>query len=627
MNLVPIRLKRRLILFLFSFVLFLIPQHSSAQSKSFFWERFDVNMTLLENGDLRVVETQTLDFSGGTFTFGFRGIPVGGEGTNDGISDVSVSEGSITYTESRSNSPRTFEVKRESGEEVIRWYFEPTLGQHTYTIAYTVLGGVRVGSLDEGSGDQIFWKPTPTDLAARINRSTVVITLPGGIRPQQFTGTNDFLVAATIDGDEGRGVQTSVSEDGRVITYATTQPLVPGQIFEVRVQFPHGLLSIPTPDWQGREQRGDVISLIVLAAAIFIAIIGPLLVIVLWYTAGRDPESGIVVPEYVSEPPDDLPPGIVGTLVDEKADMRDIISTLVDLARRGYLTISEEGRNHIFTRTEKPDNDLRAYERTFLNDIFRGKQERSLKSLRYKFAERLPKLRKMLYEELKNEELVPRSPESVRNRYGCASWALIAGAVGSFVAIPALFGDTVSTAVCPALSIGATAVSLLIVSRFMPVKTRKGTEAAAKWEAFKAYLQNAERYGNLEEATDIFEKYLAYATAFGLERTWIRKFAQIPATPLPTWYGPYLGPSYHGSRRMAPRAGKRGGSSGQPSLEGMAGKMGGGLEAMSVGLGRMLSSTATVLKSTPPSSSGSSGGFSGGFSGGSSGGGGSAGFG
>jgi len=617
------------ILALLLFLLLATSQRSHAQSKTFYWERFDVDINLLEDGAMRIVETQTLAFSGDTFSFGFRGIPVGNNGNNDGIVDISVNEGGIAYSLSGSNRPETFDVKREAGEEVITWYFEPTIGRHTYTISYTVLGGVRLGTMDEGSGDQVFWKPTPTDLPARIDTGTITLHMPEGVRPQQFTGTTDYLVAAYINGDEDSGVDIRVSEDGRTISYVLTQGIIPGEVLEIRAQFPHGLLSIPLPAWQDREQSGDRIGLAVLVIALLITVGGPLLVLLLWYTAGRDPEAGIVVPEYLSEPPSDLPPGIVGTLVDEKADMRDIISTLIDLARRGYLTIEEEKNNHTFHRVYTDSAGLRPYERKFLEFVFRGKEKRSLNSLRYKFAEKLPELRNMLYDELKNEELVPRSPQSVRNSYGCLSWVILIAAVGSFFALPATLGETVSTAICPALALGLTGVVMLITSRFMPVKSRKGVEAAAKWEAFKAYLQNAERYAKLEEATDIFEKYLAYATAFGLERTWIRKFAAIPATPVPTWYGPYYVP-HRGSRggRELRRSGGPESSGGGPSLEGMSGSLTGGLQSMSDGFTRMLNSTATIFKSTPPSSSGgSSGGFSGGFSGGSSGGGGSAGFG
>ena len=46
------------------------PGSAAAQTKSFYWERFDVDITLLENGDMQIVETQVLNFSGEPFSFG-----------------------------------------------------------------------------------------------------------------------------------------------------------------------------------------------------------------------------------------------------------------------------------------------------------------------------------------------------------------------------------------------------------------------------------------------------------------------------------------------------------------------------------------------------------------------------
>jgi hypothetical protein len=631
----PRSARRLLILLLLLFVLLFIPQRSSAQIKSFSWERYDVDITLLENGDMRVVETQTLNFSGEPFTFGFATIPTGNNGNNDSIEDISVSENGVVYTESSSNRPGTFEVTRDSDEVTIDWYFEPAIGRRTYTFSYTVKGGVRVGSSEEGSGDQIFWKAIPSDHPALVAQSTVTIHLPEGVRPQQFTGTTDYLVAAYIDGQESDAMNITVSDDGRTITYNTTQPLVTGQQLEVRVQFPHGVLPISTPRWQAAEQRGDVLGLITLIISLLILVGGPLLVLLLWYVRGRDPVTGVVVPDYVSEPPDALPPAVAGTLVDEKAEMRDIVSTLVDLARRGYITMTEEKHDHILTRTEKSEDDLRPFERQFLADIFGGTEERKLSSLRYKFAHKLPKLRQMLYEELVREKLVPSSPEGVRNRYGCFSILVFVVALAAFFATMTILPTTAAgMAFCPALALGVTAAALLIASRFMPVKTKKGVEAAAKWSAFKAYLQNVEKYENLAEAKGIFEKYLAYATAFGLERTWINKFSRVADTPVPPWYIPY--PYGYPSHRGLPHTGGspasgRSGEGSLPTLEGMSGSLTGGLQSMSAGLTRMLNSTTTVLQSTQPTSTGtvgrSGGGFSGGFSGGSSGGGGSRGFG
>ncbi|MCA9950282.1 MAG: DUF2207 domain-containing protein, partial [Anaerolineales bacterium] len=288
---------------------------------------------------------------------------------------------------------------------------------------------------------------------------------------------------------------------------------------------------------------------------------------------------------------------------------------------------------HVFKRTEKSWKGLRPFEHQFLKDIFRNKQEQSLDSLRYKFSSKLPNLRTMLYDELVDDKLVPRSPQSTRRNYWGLTGAVFVIAVMGFIIFSAIFSNTITSAVCLPLALFATAIALAVSATHMPTKTAKGVEAAAKWAAFKKYLQNIEDYQDLAQTSEIFEKYLAYAIAFGLERTWIRKFSQVPATPIPGWYMPYGGyyGGYHSGMGSRPASGS-GGSMSAPSLEGMSASMTGGLAAMSGGLTRMLNSSSTVMKSVKPSSSGGgrSGGFSGGFSGGggfSSGGGGSAGFG
>ena len=54
----------------------------------------------------------------------------------------------------------------------------------------------------------------------------------------------------------------------------------------------------------------------------------------LWYSKGRDPAPPPHRRQY--EPPDQLTPSEVGTLVDNSADMRDITAAIVDLAVRGF---------------------------------------------------------------------------------------------------------------------------------------------------------------------------------------------------------------------------------------------------------------------------------------------------
>jgi uncharacterized membrane protein len=252
-----------------------------------------------------------------------------------------------------------------------------------------------------------------------------------------------------------------------------------------------------------------------------------------------------------------------------------------------------------------------------------------LNSLRYKFADRLPKIRKELYDELRQRNFVRTSPETVRNRYTVLGFLILGLAFFGFFGVGALFGDAYTFVVCLPVAFGLFGIFMLITARVMPAKTAKGAEASAKWLAFKTYLREIDRYSNLEESKDAFEKYLAYAIVFGLERSFIRRFSSVPGTPIPPWYFP------HPYRYPGGVGGTRGGTTstgagGMPTLEGMSGGLTGGLESMSSGLTRMLTNTQTVLQSQRSSSGSSGGGFGGGFSGGFSGGssgGGSRGFG
>src|SRR5262249_11500046 len=61
----------------------------------------------------------------------------------------------------------------------------------------------------------------------------------------------------------------------------------------------------------------------------------------LWHTVGKDPDPGMsVAPLY--EPPKGFTTAATGTLIDDSHDPRDITSTIVDLAVRGYIKIEEK---------------------------------------------------------------------------------------------------------------------------------------------------------------------------------------------------------------------------------------------------------------------------------------------
>lgn len=642
-------------------VLTLFPFAAQAQEKSLVWDRYDVTIVVNTDGTFNVAEEQRIRFTEGEFTFGYAEIPVRFFSYLDNWA-VTDSSGNRYTQVSGGGTPYTFTVEELGYRYGIRWYFPPTANRtETYTLSYRVNGGLRYY---EG-GDQLWWRAIPNERSFPVLGGRVTVTVPAPI--QEW--------AAYIDEQDARNSATAtVLDDRRTIVFDLERRLQAGEEFEVRVQFePNVVAGAPQP-WQVqadqvvaereaemayRQTWGPIATVALGALGALFLLGGPALLYLLWYKLGRDKPVEMVA-DYLPEPPDDLPPGLVGTLLDEQADMQDIVATLIDLARRKAISITEVKKSGFlisstdFTyRRERDDVPLLPYEQLLLDSVFGRKDEVELSDLKNKFYNKIPKIKSALYEEVTKQNFFVRNPESVRNQYGCLGVALLilAGVIG-FILLGA-FGDLTAAAFLPGFGMGVTALGFLLLSRYMPRKTDYGAEMAARWEAFKRYLKDIDRYSDLDQQKEIWDRWLPYAVAFGVEKEYMRKFERIEAPapgwyiPDPTLYGPYRRRYYGTGTGPVIVAGGGSGGGGMGNIGGgEGGGLGGGLSSasrgmgaslssMSAGLGSMLSSASSTMTSRPASSSSSGGGWSGGgggFSGGGSfggggGGGGSRGFG
>ncbi|HVU12540.1 MAG TPA: DUF2207 domain-containing protein, partial [Phototrophicaceae bacterium] len=514
----------------------------------------------------------------------------------------------------------------------VDYYFFHAVSDTTEQIqlSYTVNGGLRIYS----GGDQLWWTAIPADNNGfSVGSSTITVQLPDGYAPR--TGVDPVVTY---------GAPANVEVNGTTIIAKATGQINDGTDFEIRVQYPHDP-GAQAPAWQAgydrQAQIGPVISVISIALAVLIAVGGGLFLYSLYLRKGRDPKIG-PVPTYLSDPPSDLPPALVGTLVDERADPRDAISTIIDLAHRGYLAIEEAqtegvfglGRSSTFTfkRSDKPLEGLRDFEQTLMNRLFgMNRLERTMDSLRNSFYTVIAQMQSQLYNDLVTDELFATNPDSTRTMWSALGIIILVlgGVIGFFLlGLTDQYGFAI---LLPPIAIGIVGVIALIIGPAMPAKTRKGAEESAKWKAFYEYLRHLEKYAKVEDVSEQFEKYLPYAVAFGLDNSWIHKFSQVPSMPIPYWYYPtYIGPYHGGFIAGSPmpyvpfnaRGGMMGGdiahAAGGVSLDKMSGNLSGGLSSISNGLSGMLNSASSAMTSRP-SSSGSSGSWSrggGSFSGG-----------
>jgi len=590
----------------------------SAQSKSVVWNRFDVDITVNQDGTFDVVEKQEIYFSGGPFHFGYRDINTD---YTEGITDLLVGDVNGVYLQNRSEQPGTFYVEDRGNSLYVKWFFDETTdAARTFYISYKVHGGLRIYD----GGDQLWWKAVYADRPAEVKSSVVTVKVP---EPAVIENMDTYFTMADMQ-----------LLDKQTAKFTAKKPIPPGQPFEVRVQFTHGVVAGTAPPWQARADRESVISRWRTVANVFFGLLAlmfflltPVALYLLWYFKGRDPQPQII-PTYLPEPPSDLPPGMAGTLIDEKADTKDVLSSIVDLARRGYLRMEEIGEDDdsgfsssdfLYTKLKEPDDALRPYEHYLLAKLFDGESERKLSDLKNSFYKYNDKTKEMIYDEVTKEGYFVTDPNKVRSRWRAAGIGIfVLTGLFACVGVPIL---SVLTDVSFLFTFGLAlfGLGMIILSRYMPRKTQKGADEAAKWKAFLTYLKDINQYTDLEKATELFERYLPYAIAFGLEKGYLSKWEQVPNVPPPAWYGPYYGPHhYPGAGSRVPghaSPAPRGESSGMPTLSDTSSGMSRGLAGMSTGLASMLSTASSTITSRPQSSSGSSGGWSGGgFSGGGS---------
>ncbi len=152
-----------------------------AAEKELVWEKFDVDITVNTNGTFDVAEHQSIRFTQGDFTFGYRDIP---KRNLSQITDWSVTDasGNVYQQAYGGSTPYTFVVEETGSSYVIRWYFPRTNDPETYTLGYTVHDGLRYY---EG-GDQVWWKAIYGDRQFPVLSGRVRVIVPSPALIQNY---------------------------------------------------------------------------------------------------------------------------------------------------------------------------------------------------------------------------------------------------------------------------------------------------------------------------------------------------------------------------------------------------------------------------------------------------------
>lgn len=474
-------------------------------------ERYSTSITINADGSMHAQERIAYDFSNTQRHGIYRDLPFirandAGKQFIIDFSDFRVqSEKGEAYTFTQSRSSDAIQLKIGDANRTIT-------GKLTYDISYTARGALTYFP----AHDELYWNAVGATWQVPVAKAIVTVGFPSGV-PQ------DDLKVTCFTGPQGSTAQDCVTKitSDRTVLVETTKPLESNEGFAVVVGFPKGIVAVLEP----RELvpffetlAGKIALVLIGIVAILWYIVAPVFVIRRWWTTGRDPKPGMGEAKAWFSPPKNphhrpLTPAETGTLVDERADLRDIYASIVDLARRGYLKIIETKKN-VFdlekTKDGKGDADVLPFERELLDGIFATGERVSIKTI--DLTKPLEKVKSMLYESLVTDKFFPSNPNTLRGWY-------IALAVVAFIFVnPILF------------------LVALTFGKNMPRKTLFGAEQAAIARSLRNFLTSQDKKLAFQAKNQMmFEKLLPFAVAFGVEEIWAGRFKTLRIKN-PDWY-------------------------------------------------------------------------------------------
>lgn len=408
-------------------------------------------------------------------------------------------------------------------------------GGQTYVIYYRVLENAILFFDDH---DELYWNVTGNYWQAPIREASANVILTQGrsanLWASCFTGVRGSRESACRYDTSPAGAQ-----------FFTKKGLNAGEGFTIAFGWDKGLVHPPS--------TGQIIIRRVKENWFFVLPFLSLAIMVnLWKTRGRDPrvrESVAVMyqpPQYDGKA---LSPAEVGAIVDEKVDQRDITSTIVGLAVKGYLRIEETKKSglifdktdYYLAKTREPDQSLSLFEVDLMKGIFSGASSGILVSeLKNRFYVHLEPLKRTLYEELVSKKYFLKRPDKVRAFYAGIAFAVsVVAILLSLLITHAFFSAASLTASAMARSVLSgliTGLPVLLFSGLMPAKTKTGAAAHADILGFQEFLIRAEK-DHLQRMgdKDLFSRFLPYAMALDVADNWAKAFEGVYQDP-PEWY-------------------------------------------------------------------------------------------
>ena len=397
-----------------------------------------------------------------------------------------------------------------------------TRGADEVVVGYVVRGAV----VSTDTGTALRW-PLLQGLDVGVTSFRGTVAVPGLFSYIRCTaGSPNATTPCTSAAAGTEQAQTPTVTDG---------PRGPGEVVAIDLGFPPGTVA-SNERVEHRWTLGRAFSPtpLPLGLAVGLLVLGGIGLIVLHRRVGTDAAyGGAVAPvgEFVPTGAGesefrvvgDVRPGHVGTVADERVDPIDVVATLVDLAVRGHLVITELPRESAFAPTEwtltrvGDGRGLRPFEQALLGGVAPPDDTVRVSQLAGRVHESIAGVQDALYDEVVANGWYERRPDATRNRYtrGALVVLVVAVLATGLLAAFTTFGLV-------GLALVLLGLGLIFVAQELPSRTAKGVALLKGLGALRSELMShpTDQMPPGQAVAELSE-VLPYAIVLGGSERWL----------------------------------------------------------------------------------------------------------
>jgi len=394
----------------------------------------------------------------------------------------------------------------------------------TYIIRYQLDRGLNQFE----DHDELYWNVTGNGWDNAIVKASATIKLPKSTEQSKLKA----ICYTGLGYSKEQNCDAKITDD-HTFDFTTKSLLASNEGISIVAAFPKNLVTYPSSTtyliWFISDNWGYLIPILVF-----------LFLFYRWNKYGRDPKAmhTAVMPEY--DAPDGLRPAEIGTLIDDRVDMQDITSTIIDLATRGWIKIIETEKKGLFgasftyelekTSPKGSKEELNKFEQIIYDGIFTSDSEKvNLEDLKYSFYKVIPSIKNNIYDGLVTKNYYASNPDKARNAY------FSFGGGGLMISLFFL-GFLIDINLSLYLGLIISSGIIMVFGFYMPKKTQKGADTLVHILGLEEFIKTAEKDRmKFYEKENIFEKILPFAIALGLADKWAKACEGLMKTA-PDWY-------------------------------------------------------------------------------------------